>query len=112
MPDQAIHGTALPLEQCCALDHVLVSPAGNPFHGVTDEALKRIRPVAVVPRRLALRSEGLAILEPPVRIRGIRKVLAWHERTRHDPGLNGVRALLLETCRQSGPRPQDAREVL
>lgn len=91
---------------------MLVSPAGNPFHGVTDEALKRIGLLAVVPRRLALRSEGLAILEPPVRIHGFRKVLAWHERTRHDSDLNGMRALLLETCRQPDPRPQDAREVL
>lgn len=129
------HGTTLPLERFCALDHVLVSTAGNPFHGVTDEALRQIGRarrvtvsvgsflavpqilrdsdlIAVVPRRLALHSEGLAILEPPLRIRGFRKVLAWHERTRHDPGLNWVRALLLETCRQRDPRPPNAREVL
>jgi DNA-binding transcriptional LysR family regulator len=111
----------LTLERFCALDHVLVSPAGGSFEGVTDTALAKIGrarrvmlsvtsflvlpeilstgdQIAVVPRRLAIHQEGLAIMEPPVPIPGFSKTLAWHERTHHDVGQRWVRALVVAAC--------------
>lgn len=118
-------GKSMPLGRFCALDHVLVSPSGGAFQGVTDQALARLGKtrrvtlsvtsflilneillasdlIAVVPRRLALHSEGLALLEPPVEIAGFSKTAAWHERTHHDPGHKWLRALLFETCARLG----------
>lgn len=112
----------LSLDRFCALEHVLVSQAGDAFRGVTDEALENIGRarrvsvsvtsflvlpeilrssdlIAVVPRRLALRVPDLKMVEPPVAIPGFTKVLAWHERTRHDAGLLWVRALMAQTCK-------------
>ncbi|NWA25585.1 LysR family transcriptional regulator [Pseudomonas gingeri] len=109
------------LDRFCALDHVLVSSSGGAFKGVTDDALARIGRsrrvtisvtsflvvpeilrvsdlIAVVPRRLALRTDGLVLIEPPVEIPGFSKTLAWHERTHRDPGQRWVRSLLIETC--------------
>lgn len=112
----------LSLDQFCALDHVLVSPAGGGFHGVTDEALEKLGRsrrvtvsvasflvlpeilmcsdlIAVVPRRLAVHQVGLRSLEPPVEIPGFRKTLVWHERTHSDAGHRWVRSLIVETIR-------------
>jgi DNA-binding transcriptional LysR family regulator len=114
-------GETLALERFCALDHVLVSSSGGSFQGVTDQALARIGKsrrvtisvtsflvlpeilrtsdlIAVVPRRLAMHSAGLAILEPPVEIQGFSKTAAWHERTHHDPGQKWLRSLLIDIC--------------
>lgn len=111
------------LERFCNLDHVLVSPSGGSFQGVTDQALARIGRsrrvtlsvtsflvlpeilrtrdlIAVVPRRLALHADGLVMLEPPVEVPGFSKTLAWHERTHHDPGQQWLRTLLIDTCRR------------
>ncbi|MCK9796443.1 LysR family transcriptional regulator [Pseudomonas sp. MAFF 302030] len=111
------------LERFCSLDHVLVSPSGGSFQGVTDQALARIGRsrrvtlsvtsflvlpeilrtsdlIAVVPRRLALHADGLVMLEPPVEVPGFSKTLAWHERTHHDPGQQWLRTLLIDTCRR------------
>jgi len=113
--------STLSLERFCALDHVLVSPAGGGFSGVTDEALRNIGRsrrvtvsvtsflvlpeilsvsdlIAVVPRRLAIRQAGLAIIEPPVEIPGFSKLLAWHERTHRDAGHRWLRALMAEAA--------------
>lgn len=112
---------ALTLERFCALDHVLVSPAGGAFHGVTDEALARVGKtrrvtvsvtsflvlpeilkvsdlIAVVPRRLVLDRDDLIIMEPPLPIQGFGKSVAWHERTHRDPGHQWLRSLLIEVC--------------
>ncbi|KAA8697630.1 Transcriptional regulator, LysR family [Pseudomonas caricapapayae] len=112
----------LSLDRFCALDHVLVSPAGGGFHGVTDEALEKLGRsrrvtvsvisflvlpeilmcsdlIAVVPRRLAVHQVGLRSLEPPVEIPGFRKTLVWHERTHSDAGHRWVRSLMVETIR-------------
>jgi len=111
----------LSLDHFCALDHVLVSSSGGAFQGVTDDALaalgrsRRVTisvtsflvlpeilrvsdSIAVVPRRLALHGEGLAMREPPLAIQGFSKTVAWHERTHHDPGQRWVRSLLIDTC--------------
>ncbi|WP_416468353.1 LysR family transcriptional regulator [Pseudomonas sp. LFS044] len=110
------------LTRFCALDHVLVSPSGGGFHGVTDEALRKIGKsrrvtvsvtsflvlpeilmasdlIAVVPRRLAIRTPGLTIVEPPVKIPGFCKMVAWHERTHRDAGHRWIRTLMLETVK-------------
>lgn len=111
----------LTLERFCALDHALVSPAGGAFEGVTDHALARIGRsrrvtvsvtsflvlpeilhtsdlIAVVPRRLALHTDGLVLREPPLDIPGFSKTLAWHERTHHDPAHTWLRSLLFDTA--------------
>jgi DNA-binding transcriptional LysR family regulator len=115
-------GETLALDHFCALDHVLVSSSGGAFQGVTDQALARIGRsrrvtvsvtsflvlpeilmasdlIAVVPRRLATKSNGLIMLEPPVDIPGFSKTVAWHERTHHDPGHKWLRSLLIDTCK-------------
>ncbi|MFJ4387052.1 LysR family transcriptional regulator [Pseudomonas sp. NPDC089408] len=113
--------STLSLDRFCALDHVLVSPSGGGFCGVTDEALRRIGRarrvtvsvtsflvlpeilsvsdlIAVVPHRLAIRQTGLAIVDPPVDIPGFSKLLAWHERTARDAGHRWLRALMAQTA--------------
>ncbi len=112
----------LSLNTFCALDHALVSPSGGAFRGVTDDALadvgrsRRVTVsvtsflvlpdilrvsdlVAVVPRRLVAHTDGLALREPPLAIKGFTKTLAWHERCERDPGQRWVRSLLIDTCR-------------
>jgi len=121
-PDAAVN--PILLERFCALDHVLVSPSGGGFQGVTDEALRKIGRsrrvtvsvtsfmvlpeilmvsdlIAVVPRRLATRNLGVATVEPPVEIPGFGKMLAWHERTHRDPGYRWIRSLLIEASRHA-----------
>ena len=119
-PD-AIKGT-ISLDRFCAVDHVLVSPSGGGFRGVTDIALERIGRtrrvitsvtsflilpdilmqsdlIAVVPLRLARHQTGLRIMEPPVEIPGFSKTLVWHERTHRHAGHQWIRSLLLETIK-------------
>lgn len=117
-PD-ALDGT-ISLDRFCAMDHVLVSPSGGGFRGVTDIALERIGRtrkvissvtsflilpdilmnsdlIAVVPLRLARYQTDLRIMAPPVEIPGFSKTLVWHERTHRDAGHEWIRSLLLET---------------
>lgn len=119
----AVGGRRLSLKQFCALDHALVSYAGDPFSGVTDQALatlgmqrrvtlsvKRflILPdilrasdmVAVVPHRLVAGVEGVKLLVPPLEIPGFTKIAAWHERTHRDPAQRWLRELLFASCSQ------------
>lgn len=124
----AARGRRLGLKQFCAMDHALVSYAGDPFRGVTDDALARlglerrvslsvkrflVLPeilrasdlVAVVPRRLVEGLEGLKLMAPPLEIPGFTKTAAWHERTHRDPAHRWLRELLVEAC---GPAPARA----
>ena len=117
----AVRGRRLSLKQFCALDHALVSYAGDPFHGVTDAALAQrglqrrvslsvkrflVLPeilrstdlVAVVPSRLVAGVEGLKLLPPPLEITGFTKTAAWHERTHRDPAQRWLRQLLFATA--------------
>lgn len=110
----------LSLDRFCALDHALVSYAGERFWGVTDDALTEIGRrrhialsvtsflvladilrttdlIAVAPRRLVANSAGLAMCAPPIPLPGFAKIAVWHERTHRDPGHRWVRALLFET---------------
>lgn len=116
----------LSVNQWCALDHALVSYAGDLFRGVTDEALARVGKqrrvslsvqsflilpdilrasdmVAVVPSRLVKGMPGLVTFEPPVEIPGFTKVAAWHARTHRDPAQRWLRELLFETCGDRKP---------
>lgn len=113
-------GRTLSFERFCALDHALVSFAGDSFTGTTDTALAKLGRrrrvslsvasflvlpevlrvsdlVAVVPRRLVTDVDGLALLKPPLDIPGFTKIAAWHDRTHRDPGHRWIRALLFET---------------
>lgn len=110
----------LSLETFCSLDHALVSYQGGYFHGVTDDALatlgyKRrvtlsvssflVLPeilrvsdlIAVVPRRLAVNTQGLKIMNPPLTLAGFTKSVAWHERTHRDAGYRWLRNVLFTT---------------
>jgi DNA-binding transcriptional LysR family regulator len=114
----------LTVERFCALEHVLVSYAGDPFRGATDAALDAqglsrsvvlsinnflVLPellrssdlTAVVPRRLVQDADGLALLQPPLGIRGFTKIAVWHERSHRDPGQQWVRQLLFDTIHET-----------
>jgi DNA-binding transcriptional LysR family regulator len=118
-------GTGLSLDRFCALDHALVSFAGERFRGVTDDALAKqgrerhvalsmtsflalagllrtTELLAVLPRRLVENMSGLAALAPPLEIPGFTKLAVWHERTHRDPGHRWVRALLFESVGVAG----------
>lgn len=109
------------LDHFCALDHALISYAGERFWGTTDDALAKIGHqrrvvltvtsflvladvlrttdlIAVLPRRLVKDAQGLVLREPPVDIPGFTKLAVWHERTHRDPGHRWARSLLFETC--------------
>ena len=96
--------SALSIDRFCALDHALLSFAGERFWGVTDDALASIGRrrriavsatgflvltevllttdlIAVVPRRLVTGVDGLVLLKPPIDIPGFSKLAVWHERT-------------------------------
>jgi len=119
-------GSSLSLERFCALDHALVSFAGERFWGVTDDALAMVGRrrhvaltltsflalagllrttdlLAVLPRRLVEDASGLVALEQPVDIPGFTKLAVWHERTHRDPGHRWVRALLFESVGVAAP---------
>ncbi len=95
------------LAQFCALDHVIVSPDGGGFCGVTDDVLvkagltRRVALsvphflfmvsvltstdlVAMVPARLVRASPALQGIEPPVDVPGFEMSMLWHERSHRD----------------------------
>lgn len=111
---------SISIDRFCALDHALVSYAGEQFWGVTDDALTRVGRrrrvvlsvpgflslvsvlrttdlIAIVPRRLVEGVEGLVMVAPPIDIPGFTKLVVWHERTHRDPGHRWVRSMLFET---------------
>ena len=108
------------LAQFCALDHVIVSPDGAGFYGVTDEALaergvtRRVvlsvphflfvlsvvastDLVAMVPSRLALDHAALRVVEPPVEVPGYEMAMLWHERVHRDPAHKWLRGLIADS---------------
>jgi DNA-binding transcriptional LysR family regulator len=118
-------GAGLSLDRFCALDHALVSLAGGGFRGGTDEALAAVGRqrrvvvsvgsflvlaellrssdlIAVVPRRLAQGVAGLVMTRPPVAVPGFAKVMAWHERTHHDPAHRWLRERLVSAALPPG----------
>ena len=107
--DHPLAGGRMSLDDFCAAEHVLVSPEGGGFHGMTDRILGemgRRRKVAVslpsflmapsliarsdyiclLPRRLAaLYRDELSVTEPPLETARFNVDLLWHARRQHDP---------------------------
>ncbi|AGW94885.1 MULTISPECIES: LysR family transcriptional regulator [Cupriavidus] len=105
------------LAQFCALDHVIVSPDGGGFYGVTDEALASVGMqrrvvlsvphflfvtsavastdlVAMLPARLVRGATALQVVEPPVEVPGYEMSMLWHERVHRDPAHQWLRELI------------------
>jgi len=105
------------LAQFCRLDHVIVSPDGGGFAGVTDVALARLNMqrrvvlsvphftfvrdvvlrtdlVALLPSRLVGTSTELLVLPPPIEIPGYEMLMLWHERSHRDPSHRWLRELI------------------
>ncbi|MBB2919755.1 LysR family transcriptional regulator [Cupriavidus alkaliphilus] len=102
------------LAQFCALEHVIVSPDGGGFQGVTDEALARAGMqrrvvlsvphflfvaaalagtdlVAMLPERLVRGAPALRAVAPPVEVPGYEMSMLWPERVHRDPAHRWLR---------------------
>lgn len=102
------------LAQFCKLEHVIVSPDGGGFRGVTDEALSEVGLarrvvlsvphflfvrsvlestdlVAMLPSRLVRNTSALQLVEPPVDVPGYEMAMLWHERSHRDPAHQWLR---------------------
>jgi DNA-binding transcriptional LysR family regulator len=104
----------LDLPTFCALDHVLVSPRGGSFEGVTDIALQTLGAernvavsvasfllvpeivrqsdmIALVPERLVHGDERLVICDPPLTVPGFDILMLWHPRSSSHPAQKWLR---------------------
>ncbi|QRY77718.1 LysR family transcriptional regulator [Pseudomonas sp. PDNC002] len=102
------------LAQFCQLEHVMVSPDGGGFSGVTDEALAAVGLsrrvvlsvphflfviaavassdlVAMVPARLVRENPALRVVEAPVEVPGYEMSMLWDERSHRDPAHRWLR---------------------
>lgn len=102
------------LSQFCQLEHVVVSPDGGGFHGITDQVLSEAGMsrrvvlsvphflfvmsvlantdlVAMLPSRLVRNASALRIVEPPLDIPGYEMSMLWHERSHRDPAHQWLR---------------------
>ncbi len=102
------------IAQFNALEHVIVSPDGGGFHGVTDDvlaqtglarrvvlsvphflfvmsALASTDLVAMVPFRLVRENALLRAVESPVEVPGYEMAMLWHERVHRDPAHQWLR---------------------
>ncbi|MCU5773331.1 LysR family transcriptional regulator [Erwiniaceae bacterium BAC15a-03b] len=109
------------LARFCELEHALVSYEGEAFSGVTDHALAQIGQqrkvsvsvssflvlpellrvsdlIAVVPQRLAVNTQGLVSMEPPVAIPGFTKLAVWHARNHSSPAQRWIREVLFNAA--------------
>jgi DNA-binding transcriptional LysR family regulator len=105
------------LAQFRALEHVIVSPDGGGFHGVTDRALQQAGLtrrvvlsvphflfarsvvagtdlVAMLPSRLVRDDPALQVVEPPLEVPGYEMCLLWHERSHRDPAHRWLRGFI------------------
>jgi DNA-binding transcriptional LysR family regulator len=103
------------LAQFSKLEHVIVSPDGGGFAGVTDQVLARAGLtrrvvlsvphflfmisalansdlVAMVPARLVRDNAALRVVESPVEVPGYEMAMLWHERSHRDPAHKWLRA--------------------
>ena len=108
------------LAQFCALEHVIVSPDGGGFYGVTDEALAESGLsrnvvlsvphflfvmsvvassdlVAMLPERLVRDVSALRVFEPPVEVPGYEMSMLWHERSHRDPAHQWLREQIADS---------------
>ncbi|MYM25205.1 LysR family transcriptional regulator [Duganella sp. FT135W] len=102
------------LKQFCELEHVIVSPDGGGFSGITDamltqagmtrrvvlsvphflfviSALASTDLVAMLPERLVHGNPALRVVQPPVDIPGYEMAMLWHERLHRDPAHQWLR---------------------
>lgn len=102
------------LAQFCALEHVIVSPDGGGFFGVTDETLaaaglsRRVALsvphflyvasvvastdlVAMLPERLVRGNTALHAVEAPLDVPAFEMSMLWHERQHRDPAHRWLR---------------------
>jgi len=102
------------LAQFAELEHVMVSPDGGGFFGVTDTALaaagatrrvvlsvphflfvravlERTDLVAMLPERLVRDTVTLEVVEAPVEVPGYEMSMLWHERAHRDPAHQWLR---------------------
>ncbi|WP_394564240.1 LysR family transcriptional regulator [Pantoea sp. SGAir0180] len=109
----ALH-SAITAEALCALEHVVVSPDGGGFRGVTDSVLEArglsrkvvlsvphfllmgtvlstSDLVALMPERVAAMMPGLMTVLPPMAIPGFELVMLWHARSHRDLGHRWLR---------------------
>ena len=105
------------LAQFCKLEHVIVSPDGGGFFGVTDETLAKVGLarkvvlsvphflfmqsvlastdlVGMLPARLVRGSDALRMVEPPVEVPGYEMAMLWHERVHRDPAHQWLREFI------------------
>lgn len=110
------------LRQFCALDHVIVSPNGGGFYGVTDQALAaaglsrhvalsvphflfvmaalaQTDLVAMLPERLVRGNPALRSVAPPIEVPGFRMVMLWHERVHRDAAHQWLREQIISAIR-------------
>ncbi|AKA24081.1 LysR family transcriptional regulator [Pseudomonas chlororaphis] len=106
------------LAQFGKLDHVVVSPDGGGFHGITDSvlaqaglarrvvlsvphflfvlsALASTDLVAMLPARLVRDNPALKVVEPPLAVPGYEMVMLWHERSHRDPAHRWLREFIV-----------------
>lgn len=102
------------LSQFCKIDHVIVSPDGGGFNGITDTVLSELGLarrvvlsvphflflrsvlastdlVAMLPSRLVRDSSALQVVEPPINVPGFEMVMLWDERSHRDPAHQWLR---------------------
>ncbi|MGF6673886.1 LysR family transcriptional regulator [Paraburkholderia tuberum] len=105
------------LAQFCKLEHVIVSPDGGGFFGVTDETLAKVGLarkvvlsvphflfmqsvlastdlVGMLPARLVRGTDALRMVEPPVEVPGYEMAMLWHERVHRDPAHQWLREFI------------------
>lgn len=107
--NSALAGKRVTLDEFCRYDHVLVSPTGGDFKGVTDDALERLGRlrrvvlsvpsfqmvpailraddlIALVPERMAslVAATGLYFFEPPLKVPKFEIFAVWHRRVHRD----------------------------
>ncbi len=102
------------LAQFCKLEHVIASPDGGGFQGVTDMALAELGMtrrvvlsvphflfltavlehtdlVALLPSRLLQGKSTLRVVEPPLEVSGFEMVMVWPERVHREPAHQWLR---------------------
>ncbi|QQZ39786.1 LysR family transcriptional regulator [Pseudomonas sp. SK3(2021)] len=108
------------LAQFGKLEHVVVSPDGGGFHGVTDSALGEVGLtrrvvlsvphflfvlsalastdlVAMLPSRLVRDNPALKVVEPPLAVPGYEMAMLWHERCHRDPAHQWLREFIVSS---------------
>ncbi|MEK1910387.1 MAG: LysR family transcriptional regulator [Pseudomonas chlororaphis] len=108
------------LAQFAKLEHVVVSPDGGGFQGVTDSALGEVGLtrrvvlsvphflfvlsalastdlVAMLPARLVRDNPALKVVEPPLEVPGYEMAMLWHERCHRDPAHQWLREFIVSS---------------